>query len=43
MANAEIEAANGRIMQDAAKINEVTEDATAFAQHIAESEGVTEE
>lgn len=43
MANAEIEAANGRMEADAAKIQEVTEDATAFAQHIAESEGVTEE
>lgn len=40
MANAEIEAANGRIIQDAAKIKEVADDATAFAQHIAETEGV---
>jgi hypothetical protein len=43
MANQQIDAANNQILSDAAKINEVTEDATAFAQHIAETEGVPAE
>ncbi|MBR2474170.1 MAG: hypothetical protein IKB51_03980 [Clostridia bacterium] len=40
LANQQIQAANGQILADQAKINEVTEDATAFAQHIAQHEGV---
>ena len=43
MANQQIDAANNQILNDAAKINEVTEDASAFAQHIAETEGVPTE